>query len=181
MAELMTVEEIAQYLRVTTKTIYRLLKKGSIPTSKVGHLWRFDKGTIDTWLKENATPLKTSILVIDDEESIRSLFEDVLMSLGHKVMTAETSSRALALIKAHNFDLVFLDLKMPDIDGAELLGQIKALKPDLLVAIITAYADSELMTRALEQGPLGVMKKPFTVSDIKTAIDTFLTVCKTKE
>ena len=181
MAELMTVEEVAQYLRVTTKTIYRLLKKGSIPTSKVGHLWRFDKGTIDAWLKENATPVKVSTLVIDDEESIRSLFEDVLMSLGHKVMTAESSSRGLALIKAHNFDLVFLDLKIPDIDGAELLGKIKAIRPDMLVTIITAYPESDLMARALEQGPLGVMKKPFTVSDIKATIDTFLTICRIRE
>jgi len=181
MAELMTVEEVAQYLRVTTKTIYRLLKKGSIPTSKVGHLWRFDKGTIDAWLKENATPTKVSALIIDDEEPIRSLFEDVLMSLGHKVMTAETSNRGLALIKAHSFDLVFLDLKMPDIDGAVLFGKIKALKPDQLVTIITAYPDSELMAQAIEQGPIGVMKKPFTIADIKSAIDTFMMISKTKE
>ncbi len=179
MAELMTVEEVAQYLRVTTKTIYRLLKKGTIPTSKVGHLWRFDKGTIDTWLKENATPVKVSTLVIDDEENIRSLFEDVLMGLGHKVMTAETAARGLALIKAHNFDLVFLDLKIPDMDGAELFGKIKALKPDQLVTIITGYPESELMSHALEQGPLGIMKKPFSVSDIKTSIDTFLKVYRT--
>lgn len=181
MAELLTVEEVAQYLRVTTKTIYRLLKKGTIPTSKVGHLWRFDKGTIDTWLKENASPSKVSILVVDDEEPIRSLFEDVLMSLGHKVMTAESSARGLALVKSHDFDLVFLDLKMPDIDGAELFGRIKAVKPDQLVTIITAYPDSEIMARAIEQGPIGVMKKPFTVADIKSAIETFMMLSKTKE
>ncbi len=181
MAELMTVEEVAQYLRVTTKTIYRLLKKGSIPTSKVGHLWRFDKETIDSWLKENATPSKVSVLVIDDEEPIRSLFEDVLMGLGHKVMTAESAARGLALVKAHNFDLVFLDLKMPEVSGDELFGQIKAIKPDQLVTIITAYPDSEMMAHAIEQGPVGVMKKPFTISDIKSAIDTFMMVSKTKD
>lgn len=180
MAELMTVEEVAQYLRVTTKTIYRLLKKGTIPTSKVGHLWRFDKGTIDNWLKENATSAKGSILVIDDEEDIRALFEDVLMSLGHKVMTAETASRGLALIKAHSFDMVFLDLKMPGTDGATLFGQIRAIKPEQLVTIITAYPDSDLMARALEQGPFAVMKKPFTVSDIQNTIDIFLAISKTK-
>ena len=178
MAESLTVEEVVQYLRVTTKTIDRLLKKGTIPTSKVGHLWRFDKGTIDTWLKENATPSKASILVIDDEESIRSLFEDVLMSLGHKVMTAESSARGLALVKAHNFDMVFLDLKMPEMNGAELFKRIKAVKPDQLVTIITAYPDSELVASALEQGPVGVMKKPFSVADIKSAIGTFMMLSK---
>ena len=51
MAELMTVEEIAVYLRLTKRTIYRLLKKGTVPAVKVGNKWRFDKSVIDSWLK----------------------------------------------------------------------------------------------------------------------------------
>ncbi len=50
--DLMTVDEVAKYLKVTTKTIYRLLKKGMIPTCKVGHLWRFDRAEINIWLKD---------------------------------------------------------------------------------------------------------------------------------
>ncbi len=51
MAELMTLEEVAAYLRVTKKTIYRLLKQGKIPATMVGHQWRFDRASIDEWLQ----------------------------------------------------------------------------------------------------------------------------------
>jgi excisionase family DNA binding protein len=55
MAELMKLEEVADYLRVAEKTIYRLIDKRGIPATKVGHQWRFDKEDIDTWLRQNST------------------------------------------------------------------------------------------------------------------------------
>ncbi len=70
--------------------------------------------------------------------------------------------------------MVFLDLKMPGIDGAELFRQIRITKPELPVIIITGYQDSDLMIRALDHGPLGVMSKPFRSSDIITAVNNYL-------
>jgi excisionase family DNA binding protein len=174
MAELITVEEVANYLRVTKKTIYRLLKRGSISATKVGHQWRFDKASIDEWLRQKPVETKAIILVIDDEEVIRSLFKDVLEELGHRVITTGTTAEGLELVKQRSFDLVFLDLKMPSMDGAELFRQIKAIKPKLPVIIITGYPNSDMMARVLAQGPFGVMNKPFDESDIMAAINTFL-------
>ncbi len=176
MTELMTVEEVADYLRVTRKTIYRLLKQGSIPAAKVGHQWRFDKSLIDRWLQPDSVTAKATILVIDDEEAIRALFKETLEELGHTVMVAETGFKALELVKQRDFALVFLDLKMPGMVGDELFGRIKALKPRLPVTIITGYPDSGMMKRALDQGPFGVMNKPFSESDIITAVSTFLKI-----
>lgn len=68
MTELMTLSEMADYLRFTKKTIYRLLEGNRIPAIKVGRKWRFDKDTIDEWLQENSVGRKASILVVDDEE-----------------------------------------------------------------------------------------------------------------
>jgi len=176
MTELMTLGEVATYLRVTEKTIYRLLKQNSIPASKVGHQWRFDKPTIDEWLQQKSGGANANILVIDDEETIRSLFKETLQELGHKVTTAKTSSQGLELVKQRDFDLVFLDLKMPGMDGAELFRQIRAIKPKLPVTIITGYPDSDMMARALAQGPFGVMSKPFGESDIVVAVTNFLRI-----
>ena len=78
MAELMTVEEIAVYLRLTKRTIYRLLKKGTVPAVKVGNKWRFDKSVIDSWLKPDFQKNKARILVIDDDSVIGLLFKEVL-------------------------------------------------------------------------------------------------------
>jgi excisionase family DNA binding protein len=176
MAKLMTVGEVADYLRVTEKTIYRLLERGRIPATKVGRQWRFDVRLIDKWLQKNAAQVKANILVVDDEEVIRLLFKETLEELGHKVIAAETAVNALEVVKQQDLDLAFLDLKMPGMDGAELFRQIKAVKPRLPVAIITGYPDSDMMARALAQGPFGVMNKPFGEADIITAVNNFLRI-----
>ncbi len=75
-----------------------------------------------------------------------------------------------------DFNLVFLDLKMPGMDGAELFHQIKTIKPKLSVIIITGYPDSDMMVRALAHGPFGIMNKPFNESDIITAVSNFLQI-----
>ncbi len=174
MAELITVQEVADYLRVTKKTIYRLLERGGIPATKVGQQWRFDKTSIDGWLQRSSVGVKANILVVDDEEVVRSLFKETLEESGHKVITAKTASEGLELVKQQDFDLVFLDLRMPGMDGTELFRQIKTIKPRLPVTIITGYPDSDMMARAMAHGPFGVMNKPFGESDIVTAVSNFL-------
>ena len=178
MTELMTVEEMADYLRVTKKTIYRLLERGSIPAMKVGRQWRFNKASISEWLQRNSGQVKASILVIDDEEIIRSLFKETLEGLGHVVTGVESSSEGLDLVKKRNFDLVFLDLKMPGINGAELFRQIRIIKPELPVTIITGYPDSDMMAQVLAEGPFGVMNKPFDESEIISAVDIFCKIVR---
>ncbi len=172
MAEFMTVEEVAVYLRVTKKTIYRLLWRGNIPATKIGHRWRFSKASIDEWIEQRSVGRDTSILVIDDEEIIRGLFKEALEIQGHRVMTAKDGAEGLKMAKQWDFDLVFLDLKMPGMDGAELFRQIKTMKPDLLVVIITAYPESDIMARALAYGPFGIIKKPFSELEIVTAVNS---------
>lgn len=174
MMELMTLEEAAIYLRVAKKTIYRLLARNSIPATKVGRLWRISKTSIDDWLHQNSHGIASNILVIDDDEEICSLFIDTLDGTGHSVTAVRESSKGLELVKGKDFDLVFLDLKMPEMDGAELFKQMRIARPGLPVTIITGYPDSDLVTTALSYGPFGVMSKPFRASDIMTAVNSYL-------
>jgi len=176
MTELMTLQEVARYLRVTEKTIYRLIRRRGIPATKVGRNWRFEKRGIDEWLHRGSVAGKANILVIDDEEAIRALFKETLQELGHTVAVAGTAFEGLGLVKQRDFDLVFLDLKMPGMDGAELFRQMRAIKPKLAVTIVTGYPNSDLMARALAQGPFGVMNKPFSESDIIAAVNSFLRI-----
>ncbi len=69
MLDLMTVEEVAAYLRVNKKTIYRLLMSGKIPAARVGHQWRFDKSSIESWVQKSTA--KAKILAIIDEEIVK--------------------------------------------------------------------------------------------------------------
>ena len=174
MPELMTVEELGQYLRFTRKTIYRLLRQGSIPATKIGNKWRFDKEIIDKWLHRSMEGVRAHILVIDDDDLIRSLFKEILEEQGHTVITADTTTKGIAYVIQRDFDLIFLDLKMSGTDGAEIFREMKSVRHKLPVVIITGYPSSELMERAMKQGPLGIMLKPFDDSDIISAVNSFL-------
>ncbi len=96
--ELMTLEEVANYLRVTKQTIHRFLEKRGIPAMKVGRQWRFDKASIDVWLHQNSADI-ADILVIDDDETLCSLFQDTLQGEGHTITTVSESSKGLELVK----------------------------------------------------------------------------------
>jgi DNA-binding NarL/FixJ family response regulator len=73
---------------------------------------------------------------------------------------------------------VFLDLKMPEMDGVEVFRQIKSVKPGTQVIIITGYPESELMMKALSYGPFGIMHKPFSGSDLVQVVNCFLRISK---
>ena len=168
---LMTIEELGEHLRVTKRTIYRMLKQGTIPALKVGHKWRFDRETIDKWLQQQAKGARLRILVVDDDPVVGHLFKEALEGAGHIVVTAGSGAKGLQYVKQLDFDLIFLDLKMPEIDGAELLRRIRKLRPGVPVTIVTGYPDSEIMMRALKQGPFTVMRKPFGAPDITAAVN----------
>ena len=85
----MTLEEVASYLRVTKKTVYRLLEKKGIPAKKVGHQWRFNKTSVDKWLGQSFTDEAVNILVIDDDETICSLFKDTLKNAVNTLTTVK--------------------------------------------------------------------------------------------
>ena len=174
MAELMTVEELGRYLRFTKKTIYGLLKQGDIPAFKIGNKWRFDKDLIEHWLSQNLKEPNASILVIDDDITVCDLFKETLEGVGHSVATTSDPYRGLEMIGERDYDLVFLDLKMPGMNGSELFSRIRLVKPKLPVTIITGFPDSDLMMEALAHGPLGVMSKPFTASNILEAVNNYL-------
>jgi len=174
MDQMMTVQELADYLQVTVKTIYRLLERGVIPANRVGHLWRFDRNAIDAWLRQSTKPATVRILVIDDDEIIGTLFEAALEDTGHLVKAVQNPDEGLELFKSGDYDMVFLDLIMPGMDGAAVFKQIRAINPDMPVTIVTGFPDSDLMMSALDSGPFSVMKKPFTSSEIKTAINNYL-------
>jgi excisionase family DNA binding protein len=178
MPGVMTIRELAEYLRINIRTVYRLVEKGEIPAAKIGRQWRFDKEIIDAWLRRLSEPYrpqeKTNILVVDDEEMIVELFRETLKTTGFSLLSTTSSVNALHMIEEAHIGLVFLDLRMPGIDGVELFRRIKASKPNLPVVIMTGYPNSDMMAQALAQGPFAIMNKPFSDKDIMEAVNSFL-------
>ena len=174
MAKLLSTKELAEYLNVTPLTVRRKALRDRIPSVKIGNRLRFDKKKIDRWLKGKSNGRLIQILVVDDEPLVGELFKDSLNELGYQVTTTLSSIEALELLKTKHYDLVFLDLLIPELDGAELFSHIRQMDRKIPVAIITGYPDSDMMSRAMEYGPFTVLKKPFTSDDILDTVHIFV-------
>jgi excisionase family DNA binding protein len=179
LTELLTTKEVASYLKLRPETVLRGVKKGEIPAIKVGGHFRFDKKQIDEWLHTHSTS-KKRILVIDDDKPIRKLFEETLEKNNYHVLTTDNGSKALKLARSWNFDLIFLDLKMPNMDGVETFRKIRRIDKSVPVVIVTGYTTGNLLQKALKQSPFGVMKKPFGAKDILRSTENFLSGRKIK-
>ena len=173
MGKLLSAIQLAEYLNLKPVTVRRKAKNGEIPSIKIGNLLRFNKQQVDRWLLHRSNRRPVHILVIDDEPLILQLFKDSLNENGCEVTTTLSSLEALELVGNRHFDLIFLDLLMPELDGAELFRRIRQMNKYIPVAIITGYPDSDLMRRAMEHGPFMVMKKPFTGDDILNTVRSF--------
>ncbi len=173
MSELLTTIEIAEYLKLKPVTIRRKAKRGEIPSIRIGNRLRFDKKQIDRWLLQRSSGGPLHILVVDDEPVIGQLFKDSLKEPDYEVTATLSSLEAVELVSNRHFDLIFLDLFMPELDGAELLRRIRQMDEHMPMIIITGYSDSDLMNRTMEHGPFMVMKKPFNSDDILNAVRSF--------
>ncbi len=110
------------------------------------------------------------ILIVDDEKSIRLTTSLALESDGHYVETAEDGALALRRVREENFDLVFLDLRLGDEDGLDVLQKIIALKPQQLVTIFTAHASIPTAVRATQLGAFDYLEKPFTPDQLRAIL-----------
>ncbi|WP_372371009.1 sigma-54-dependent transcriptional regulator [Candidatus Uabimicrobium sp. HlEnr_7] len=106
------------------------------------------------------------ILIIDDEKSICQILSYVLEERGYKTRTAQTGADALQILKDECFDLVVQDLKLPDIEGLDLLKKIKNLYPELIIIVITAFSNWQIAVEAMRLGAFNYIRKPFDNENI---------------
>ena len=104
--------------------------------------------------------MNASILIVDDDQDIAINMSDVLNDLGYEADIANDGSSALKLARSKQYDVALLDFKMPDMDGAELYARMKKLQPSVVAIMVTAYAESDGVDRALSAGTWQVLRKP---------------------
>jgi excisionase family DNA binding protein len=182
----LTTEEVLEYLQVNLRTVYRLIKAGKIPAVRVGRQWRFRKRDIDNWLDTQRTHPVTSpagppssssarstrrrVLVVDDEASIRELLTKTLLLAEYDVEAVPDGNTALDRLRdRHEYDLMFADLKMPGMDGLMLVRQVKRIRPELPVIIITGFSSEVSAIEAINLGVAGYLTKPFRVPQVLAA------------
>ena len=109
---------------------------------------------------------KISILIVDDEESVRDSLFSWFTEDGFRVECAENARKALSMLESDYFDIILADIKMPGMDGLEMLRRIKSLKSDSIVIVMTAFATVDTAVKALKDGAFDYVTKPFDPDDL---------------
>ena len=113
---------------------------------------------------------KISILIVDDEESVRDSLYNWFIEDGYHVECAESAMTALKMLESESFDIILADIKMPGMDGLEMLRRIKVLKADSIVIVMTAFATVDTAVQALKDGAFDYVTKPFDPDDLSHLI-----------
>ncbi len=118
--------------------------------------------------------MKSRILVVDDEESIREFLEIMLKKEGFEVSLAEDGARAKEMIQKKSYDMVISDLQMPNMNGIELLKFVKDSAPDTVFMMITAFGTTETAVEAMKMGAYDYVTKPFKIDEVRLNIHNAL-------
>jgi DNA-binding response OmpR family regulator len=115
-----------------------------------------------------------SILIIDDDEGMLKTLNYILTAKGYEVVTRSSGVEAIALIKERSFNLILIDIKMPDMNGVETLKEIKRISPDETnIMMITAYTMHKLVGEAKKEGARAILPKPLDIDQLISYADSF--------
>ncbi|HVN49144.1 MAG TPA: response regulator [Bacteroidota bacterium] len=119
--------------------------------------------------------VKNRILVVDDEEALRMVLSSELEGEGYKVSNAADGQEAINTLTSNEFDLVLLDIKMPNVDGFEVLKYIKERWPKTKVVMLTGFADLKNAIESKKLGAEDFISKPYDLVDLLTTVERVLT------
>jgi two-component system, NtrC family, response regulator AtoC len=114
------------------------------------------------------------ILVVDDEPKMRRVLEIMLQKMGHRVLVAGNGVEALEIFRAQAVDLIITDLRMPEMDGIELLARLRAQESDVPVMVITAHGTIETAVSAMKHGACDYLLRPFDIDVVEHAVQRVL-------
>lgn len=110
------------------------------------------------------------ILVVDDEQNIREVLQEFFISEGYETLTAGSGSEALLMFRDFAPQIIFLDIRMPDMDGLQSLRRIHEIDPNVEVVMISGFATIEIARRSLEIGAADYIGKPLDFSHVREVV-----------
>lgn len=114
------------------------------------------------------------VLIVDDQNGIRVLLVEVFSNEGYNTFQASNGKLALEIVRKESPDLVLLDMKIPGMDGLDILKHIKQIDPSIKVIMMTAYGELDMIKEATDLGALMHFTKPFDIDDLRQAVNSQL-------
>ncbi len=114
--------------------------------------------------------MMSKLLVIDDDDSNRESLEMYFSEEGYDVVTASTGTQGMKQYRDNEVDAVILDIRLPDMEGFDVLDDLKTVNEDVKVIMITAFHDEKTIRRAEEKGSFAYIKKPINLEDLDSAV-----------
>ena len=111
------------------------------------------------------------IMVVDDDTDLRTTLQDILIGNGRDVVSAKDGFQAVELVSEGNIDLIFMDIRMPGMDGVEAFLKIKDILPNCTVVMMTGHAVESLVEQALSEGAKACLNKPVSIEEILEIVD----------
>lgn len=111
------------------------------------------------------------ILIVDDQKGIRLLLTEVFRHEGYETFQVSDGKQAIDIVRTENPELVLLDMKIPGMDGLDILKRIKTINPDVDIIMMTAYGELDLVKEAFRLGALMHFTKPFDIDELREAVN----------
>jgi len=122
-------------------------------------------------MSDSDTAERRTVLVVDDERIGREALAEAVSEMGHRVVAAAGGAEALDVVRRDDVHIVLTDLKMPGMDGLELLRQVKRLRPDVPVVLVTAFASVDTAVAAMKSGAYDYLTKPVDLRQLRVLLD----------
>lgn len=118
--------------------------------------------------------MQKKILIVDDQHGIRMLLSEIFSSEGYDIFQASNGKMAIELTENNAPDLVLLDMKIPGMDGIDILRHLKLIMPSVIVVMMTAYGELDIIKQATDLGAIMHFSKPFDIDEIRLAVNFLL-------
>jgi len=157
------------------QTVRQYAREQRLPAVCVGRRWLIRRSALDAWIDSHQPSQHgATVLVVDDDRFVLEAVRRNLEDEGFSVQAARNGAQALGMMHEKAPDLVLLDLKMPGLDGPLAFKEIRTTWDDLPVIILTGYPDGDLMSEALQYGPVTVLAKPADPEKLVAAVEQAL-------
>src|SRR3972149_2062844 len=124
---------------------------------------------------------KIKIMVVDDEPLMRVTIQDALVGEGYEAVSVETGRKGVDLLHKAQWDILITDLRLPDMDGIQILKEVKPLNPQTDVILITAYGSIDSAVTAMKEGASDYLTKPFSMDELLLILKRILRIRELEE